>query len=281
MLFELPGRGQRHLLGPRRAAGPGPRPRRSASPDGSCCPPIGRAGIRRARSTATASDVHGLGPPALADGDHSRRGLVGHGGRDDVVAVTVPTAALELRPVEGIDPDARPRRGARPRLDDRRPGRRPSPGWTAASPGPPGPRPRAGRRVAPCSSWPASTRSSASSSAGPSARSRPSATGWPRRWWPSRWPRPARRRLARRLAGHGGHGQGGGRARGPHRGPPLPAGAGRHRLHHRAPFHRYVRRVLVLDGLFGTSTTLTSALGDELIASRSCPRCSRSDRALP
>ena len=36
-------------------------------------------------------------------------------------------------------------------------------------------------------------------------------------------------------------------------------------------FHRYFRRVLVLDGLFGSSATLTRALGDELIASRRLP----------
>ena len=35
--------------------------------------------------------------------------------------------------------------------------------------------------------------------------------------------------------------------------------------------HRYVRRVLVLDGLFGTSRSLTTALGDELILSRQLP----------
>ncbi len=36
-------------------------------------------------------------------------------------------------------------------------------------------------------------------------------------------------------------------------------------------FHRYFRRVRVLDGLFGSSATLTRALGDELIASRQLP----------
>jgi hypothetical protein len=37
------------------------------------------------------------------------------------------------------------------------------------------------------------------------------------------------------------------------------------------PFHRYVRRVLVLDELFGSSRSLTWALGTELVASRRLP----------
>ena len=36
-------------------------------------------------------------------------------------------------------------------------------------------------------------------------------------------------------------------------------------------FQRYFRRVRVLDGLFGSSTSLTRSLGDELIASRQLP----------
>ena len=47
-------------------------------------------------------------------------------------------------------------------------------------------------------------------------------------------------------------------------------------------FHRYVRRVLVLDALFGTSRTLTRSLGDDLLATRRLPRSSPSDpRARP
>ncbi len=34
------------------------------------------------------------------------------------------------------------------------------------------------------------------------------------------------------------------------------------------PFHKYLRRVLILDQLFGTSRSLTEALGNELLASR-------------
>ena len=37
------------------------------------------------------------------------------------------------------------------------------------------------------------------------------------------------------------------------------------------PFHLYFRRVLVLDALFGTSRTLTRALGDDLLATRQLP----------
>jgi alkylation response protein AidB-like acyl-CoA dehydrogenase len=34
------------------------------------------------------------------------------------------------------------------------------------------------------------------------------------------------------------------------------------------PFHRYLRRVLVLDQLFGTARALTEALGREILATR-------------
>jgi Acyl-CoA dehydrogenase, C-terminal domain len=37
------------------------------------------------------------------------------------------------------------------------------------------------------------------------------------------------------------------------------------------PFHRYLKRVLVLDQLFGTSRSLTEALGQELLATRRLP----------
>ena len=37
------------------------------------------------------------------------------------------------------------------------------------------------------------------------------------------------------------------------------------------PFHRYFRRVLVLDQLFGSSHSLTNELGDELLRSRTLP----------
>ena len=101
-----------------------------------------------------------------------------------------------------------------------------------------------------CSRWPASTRSSACSSASRSAASRRSATGWPRRSSPSRPPRrcspppgwtspPARRPWRRRWpvaapAPRRSHCQ------------QVLAGIGFTTEH---PLHRYVRRVLVLDEL--------------------------------
>ena len=36
-------------------------------------------------------------------------------------------------------------------------------------------------------------------------------------------------------------------------------------------FHRYLRRVLALDGLFGDARTLTRALGEELLRTRRLP----------
>ncbi|MBV9040609.1 MAG: acyl-CoA dehydrogenase, partial [Acidimicrobiia bacterium] len=37
------------------------------------------------------------------------------------------------------------------------------------------------------------------------------------------------------------------------------------------PFHRYLRRVLVLDGLLGDTRTLTKRLGEELLTTRQLP----------
>ena len=37
------------------------------------------------------------------------------------------------------------------------------------------------------------------------------------------------------------------------------------------PFHRYVRRALVLDALLGTAASLTTDLGHQLIGSRRLP----------
>ena len=96
-------------------------------------------------------------------------------------------------------------------------------------------RARTGRRDGRCSSWHAMHALERTSSVAQSGAFRRSATVWPRAWSPSRrrppcwtwpgktpppfpppWPRPSP--AARRA-----------------RGPALPAGAGRHRLHHRAP----------------------------------------------
>jgi alkylation response protein AidB-like acyl-CoA dehydrogenase len=37
------------------------------------------------------------------------------------------------------------------------------------------------------------------------------------------------------------------------------------------PFHRYLRRVLVLDQLFGSARSLTKDLGESIVASRRLP----------
>ena len=37
------------------------------------------------------------------------------------------------------------------------------------------------------------------------------------------------------------------------------------------PFHRYLRRVLVLDGLLGDTRSLTKALGEEMLRTRQLP----------
>ena len=37
------------------------------------------------------------------------------------------------------------------------------------------------------------------------------------------------------------------------------------------PFHRYLRRMLVLDGLLGDARTLTNQLGEEMLSSRRLP----------
>ena len=119
-----------------------------------------------------------------------------------------------------------------------------------------------------CSTWPGCMPSDGSNSAGPSATSKPCAIGWPRPWWPSRrrqamleaaWRinRPTRRPWPR-------HWPGGALIRGS----TLPAGAGRHRLHHRARFSSLRRRVFVLDQLFGAARSLTKDLGVHLLESR-------------
>ena len=103
-------------------------------------------------------------------------------------------------------------------------------------------------------------------------RSRPCATAWPRPSSPSRLPtRQSTRRgttappsppaLAKAIAGRSArtvarHGQ------------QVLAGIGFTTEH---PFHHYVRRVLVLDQLFGDTRSLTSALGEQLLQDRRLP----------
>jgi hypothetical protein len=230
---------------------------------GSSCRRIGRWDPPGS-STATTWSVRGLGARRLA--------------RETAVVVArtgptwsprlVPTADLTLRPVHGMDPElglvevtgrcaSRARHRAGRRFGDW-PRRSPWPSWPSATSWS-APRGR-------CSSWPAGTPSSGSNSVGPSARSRPSATGWPRRWWPSRRPTPCWSGLARPVTADRGHGQGAGRAgarTAARHCQQVLAGIGFTTEHE---FHLYVRRVLVLDELFGSSRSLTRSSG------RSCSR---------
>ena len=107
----------------------------------------------------------------------------------------------------------------------------------------------------------------------PMRSSRRSGTGWPRAWLPSRpptlhCPRPGRtaallprRRLPKAIAGTSArtvarHAQ------------QVLAGMGYTTEH---AFHRYLRRVLVLDQLLGASKTLTREIGEELLQARTLP----------
>ena len=195
-----------------------------------------RGGARRASSTASSRRDRSRPRRHWPRGRHRRRGRVG--GRATRSRHRGHRRRSTLRPVAGPRPDAR-------RCVE-------VTGEASTSPEPSrcrrrGPTPialgqlalgaRAGRRVtADARAGPRARRSTASSSAGRSRRSRPSAIGWPRRSSRSRRPTPSlAARVGRRLAADRGDGQGGRRAQRPHRGPPLPAGARRHRVHHRAP----------------------------------------------
>ncbi len=70
---------------------------------------------------------------------------------------------------------------------------------------------------------------------------------------------------------HRGHGQGLRREVRAHRRPPLPAGPGRHRLHHRARPPPFRPPDLPLDQLLGAGSVLTRQLGAEVLAARSLP----------
>ena len=247
------------------ARGAGRRP-----PDGGVGP-VRVAGRRRRRLIVAGRpcSAHGLGldvPPAgglvlpspgrrvhrarLEDGSLTVRGLAicplrptpdvdrgGGVGRRRRSSSRCPAADLALRPVGGVAPRPRPGRDGRHRRAVHRAARPVGrPLGAGGGAGPAGRRPRTDRDARRgCWSWPASTPSSGSSSTGRSARSRPCGTGWPTRWWPSR---PATPRCESAWDEGspeiGGHGQGAGRAGGAHGGPPLPAGAGRHRIHHGA-----------------------------------------------
>ena len=204
----------------------------STAPTAVVLPAIGRWRRARRRSTATGSPSAASAPPAWPASRRWSSPAVGDG---DVAASWSTRRRSTLRPVDGVDPwlGLVEVHGEVDVADDAAAGRlgaRPSPLGAARA------RPRARRRVAhDAASWPASTRSNASSSASRSRASRRSATAWPRRSSRSRRPTPlldaawldrspVTAAMAKAIAG---------RER-PHRRPSLPAGARRHRLHHRA-----------------------------------------------
>ena len=189
------------------------------------------------------------------------------------LAFCVPTAELTLRPVHGMDPDLGlvevhgtvPKDALAPEVVPR-PGRPRSrwPSWPSATSWSV-PRGR-------CSSWPGSTPSHASSSGSPSpgfqaVRHRlaetlvaiEAADAVLDAAWEDRSPVTAA--VAKALAGRGA------RTASRHCQQVL-AGIGFTTEHE---FHRYARRVLVLDELFGASRALTRDLGADLLSTRRLP----------
>ena len=191
---------------------------------------------------------------------------------DGDVAVTLDAAELDVRQVSGMDPwlglvevtGTCPAGAAQHLAPDL---------WPQAARTDSSPCPTSwSGRPAPCSSWPGPTPSSGSSSATPSGPSRLSATDSPTPWWPSRrpappWPRPwddpapTAAAVAKALAGHAAH-------TAARHGQQVLAGIGFTTEH---PLQRYVRRVLVLDELFGSSRSLTREIGRQLIEARRLP----------
>ena len=230
-LFELQGRmlstsaALDHVILERWASSTNRRPR-------SCCP---RSGVRSrpARSTATCS---GRGPRYRRARGRPSSATPCEG--SDEIAL-VPTDSLGVTSVSGVDPafggvtlaadvarrrvvvERRPRRG--------RPGSRRVASRSRTS---------SSARRGPCSTWRVSTRSPGCSSIGRSPGSRRCATtGGDLRCHRGRR-RRGHRGVGRRLSlrGDGGQGRGGPQREG--RRSSLPAGAGRHRLHDRAPAPR-------------------------------------------
>ena len=207
-------------------------------PRASCCPPLGRrphpVGVRRATARGAAA-----WPPAALDRTAHGPAWWSTTRRRPGDALEVPTADLTLRPVRGVDPEPGPGGGARRPCQDgtaahRRVGRGVAGGRR------PGPAGRWGTswsaRPGPCSSWPGGHALERVQFGRPIADvpGRPPPAGR-RPWWPSRRPTPSSA-----SAWEDGSpptaavGQGAGRPGRRDDGPPLPAGAGRHRLHHRA-----------------------------------------------
>jgi len=213
-------------------------------------------GDRWVRSTRhlgrSVTHLHGLAPDGLG-AQHSALVVTAVGER--LLLITVPTASLRMRPIEGIDP--------RPSLvevtgDLGHAGDGvdlPAAAWAGAV--------ALGRLAVahelvgasgPCWSWLASTPVRASSSTGRSPPSRPSGTGWPRHGSASTWHRrwstppwldrsPGTAAMAKAVAGRQA------RTASRHCQQVL-AGIG-FTIEH--PLHRYVRRTLFLDALLGSA----------------------------
>ena len=213
------------------------------------------------------------------DGHHGPRHVAGAVGdrtcssvRDGGVGLA-PVAGADIRPVGGIDPDAGMFRVGIDDDDlvdapDRRSRRRPrsQSRWHARSPT------RSPARAGPCSTSRATTHSSACSSAARWRSSRRSGTGSPtrssrsRRWTPRSPPPPTEpgeltAALAKATAGRTA------RTVGTHCQQVL-AGVGFTTEH---PFHRFLKRTMLLDALFGSADDLVVAIGHELLADRSVP----------
>ena len=239
---------------------------------GSRCFPASAGASPRGSSVGDRLRVDGLAAAGLAD--RSSALIVASTGGGMTAARRADGFTRTARRCVGIDPDLGLLRvtgdvgPAGPGVDlaRRRMGRRPwrSAGWPSPT--------SWSAHPWPCSSWPASTPGSASSSTGRSPRSRRSATAWPRRWWPSPWPRrcstrhgstatPDASAMAKAVAGR----QAKTTARHCQQ---VLAGIG-FTIEH--PFHRYLRRTLVLDALLGTAASLTTSLGTELIERRQLP----------
>ena len=239
--LRAPGRGQRHVLRARPAARPRDRRRpgdglavgpsrwriRRRAPG-----PRRRGALREGRSPAGASSSTGSAPPRLA-GATPRSSSPATATRRSPLAV--PAGELTVRPVEGIDPWL----GLVEVTGDiavDRPVTTPVTGWAAAvALGQLASATSSSARRGRCSPWPASTPSTASSSGKPissfqAVRHRLAETLVAIETAEACSTRPGRTGAADR-----GHGEGARRTGRPHRLATLPAGARRHRLHHRAP----------------------------------------------
>ena len=271
VLFELQGAANATssaidvLLG--QALGPdvAPRGRMLLPPMGGADPP--------GRRTGSTLVVHGLGTAGVADGDQVVVVVSSGTDGDELGAIIVPITALEVRPIEGLDPTLGLVELGAPGIDTADLAVVAAPDWAAAV---------ARVRVAlahelvgaarqmlelarthalervqfgvPISSFQAVRHRLAETLVAVEAAEALIDAAWLD-------DTPAAAAMAKAMAGREAH------TAARHCQQVL-AGIGFTTEH---DFARYFRRVRVLDGLFGSSTTLTRALGDDLIASRRLP----------